>query len=115
MRYIIVASMQLLIFVSAIFAGGQTPDKCDSNIIIKARDEGLRTLKLTEIFDYWYACKKCKNDNPNFSKVISRIEAEQIESDYQSSHTMKGFTSSFSYFISMTMIIYFTDRIINSN
>jgi len=84
-------------------------EPCESKYIAKAQKEGLRSLSLREIPFYYYAVYQCRRHgvNPTIAREINR---KQLEKDYQNAKQFRGWTSSFTYCVSMAVILFYVEK-----
>ena len=84
-------------------------EPCESKYIAKAQKEGLRSLSLREIPFYYYAVYQCRRNGVN-PMVAREIDRKQLEKDYQNAKQFRGWTSSFTYCVSMVVILFYVEK-----
>jgi hypothetical protein len=99
-----------VILLTLLFSAGvwaqERPVKapCDSELLLKVREQGLRSLKLSEVLQYYKALKSCKNQT--LAKRIRQYnESHQLSEDAENARTMQGFTSGCAY-CTIALILY---------
>jgi len=96
----------LIILVIGLALAQDQPGKapCDSEVLLKVREQGLRSLKLSEVPSYYRALKNCKNQT--LAKRIRQYnESHQLSEDAEKAQTMQGFTSGCAY-CTIALILY---------
>ena len=77
---------------------------CKSKVVQKAKESGLRSLKLAEKIQYYRDLKKCQNKG--LAKAIKKeVNSKQLNDDANSAKTFVGKTSTFAYCV-MALILY---------
>lgn len=70
---------------------------CDSEVVAKVKNQGLRSLKGSEILRYFLDLRKCE-DQEEARTINKQAEQTQLIRDAEKSKYLQGFTSGFVYF-----------------
>jgi len=88
-------------------------EPCESKYIAKAQKEGLRSLSLREIPFYYYSAYQCRRNGAD-PDVVREIDRKQLDEDYRNAKQFRGWTSSFTYCVSVVVILFYVERMFNS-
>jgi len=98
----------IMIWGSLLMGQEVSPPKsvCSSEIVLKARTEGYRSLTLGEKIQFTLDLRKC--EPAELKKAIKKeVNQKQLTSDAKAGETFVGKTSSFAYCV-MAVILYWT-------
>ena len=99
---------RIFILLMGCTLGGQVVEKtkgsCSSEVVMKARTEGLRSLSFSEQIQYTLDLRKC--EPKELKKAIEKeVNEKQLDSDAKESGSFIGKTSSFAYCV-MALLLY---------
>ena len=103
----------VVISYSCIF-GQNTLEKqspCSHPLINLAKDEGIKSIPLKDIFKYRSLVKECKSTGN--SKVIEQIEMIDWERDFKRSKSMSSWTSTHAMFVVVTVGYYYMAKVLD--
>lgn len=99
-----------VILLSFTFLLGQDAEKeenaCKSDLIKKARKEGMRSIKPTELPQYLIDLWLCRKETAG-KKTMQRINQRTYEADQENSAKFQGFTSSCAYCSATSVLIFY--------
>ncbi|HBN45347.1 MAG TPA: hypothetical protein DD389_02635 [Candidatus Marinimicrobia bacterium] len=88
----------------------KTENPCQSELIIKARKEGMRSIKPAElpqyIIDLWFCRKEAAG-----KRTMQLINKTTYEADQENSAKMQGFTSTCAYCASVSVVFFYMSKI----
>ena len=105
------------IFVIAscsIMFGQSTLEKqnpCSHPLIKLAKDNGIKSIPLKDIFKYRRLVKECEKSGN--SRAIEQIELMDWERDFKRSKTMSSWTSTHAMFVFVTVGYYYMAKILD--
>ena len=107
-KYIFVITSWSILF------GQNTVEKqnpCSHPLIKLAKDNGIKSIPLRDIFKYRSLVKECKNSGN--AKTIEQIEIMDWERDYKRSKAMSSWTSTHAMFVVVTVGYYYMAKILD--
>lgn len=84
---------------------------CLDPVLLKARKEGLRSVKIYEIPTYFIRGRQCRKNGAS-REAFRRINQQQLEVDFTNGHRMQGWTSCWTYLAASTVLFYFLESAI---
>ena len=103
----------VIISCSSIF-GQNTLEKktpCSHPLIKLAKDNGIKSIPLKDIFKYRSLVKECE-DSGN-SKVVEQIQMIDWERDFKRSKAMSSWTSTHAMFVVVTVGYYYMAKVLD--
>ena len=106
-----------LIFVIAscsVLFGQSTLEKqnpCSHTLLKLAKDNGIKSIPLKDIFKYRKLVKEC--ENLGNAKAIEQIELMDWERDFQRSKAMSSWTSTHAMFVFVTVGYFYMAKILD--
>ena len=98
----------ILVFFTVLL--GQESEKvvnaCQSDLIKRAKKEGMRSIGYKELPQYFMDVWKCRKEK-NGKKTLQRINQRTIEVDHENSAKFQGFTSTCAYCASSSVLIFY--------
>jgi len=103
-----------LLSCTVLFAQDAIEDNaCDSDLITRARREGMRSIKVKEMPRYFKDLWKCRKEE-NGKNTLKQIRDKTVEKDYERSRRFTGFTATCAYCTAMTVSIFYIYKIIST-
>lgn len=84
----------------------KTENACKSDLIKKAKKEGMRSIKPTELPQYLIDLWLCRKETVG-KKTMQRINQRTYEVDQENSAKFIGFTSSCAYCAATSVLIFY--------
>jgi len=84
----------------------QTGNACQSPLILKAKKEGMRSIKVTELPQFVIDLWSCRKEN-NSKKLFKRINEKTYIEDYKMSQQFVGFTATCAYCSAASVLIFY--------
>ena len=84
---------------------------CSHPLIKSAKDNGIKSIPLKDIFKYRKLVKECKKSSN--SQVIEQIELMDWERDFKRSKAMSSWTSTHAMFVFVVVGYYYTAKILD--
>ncbi len=79
---------------------------CQSELIKKAKREGVRSIKIAELPTYVIELWKCRKENDG-KKTLKRINEKTYIEDYESAESFVGFTATCAYCSAASVLIFY--------
>lgn len=84
----------------------KTDNPCQSELIIKAKREGVRSIKITELPTYVIELWKCRKEKEG-KKTLKRINEKTYIKDYETAESFVGFTATCAYCSAASVLIFY--------
>ena len=84
---------------------------CSHPLIKLARDNGIRSIPLKDLFKYRKLVKECEKSGN--SKAIEQIESMDWERDFKRSKAMSSWTSTHAMFVVVTVGYYYMAKVLD--
>ncbi len=84
----------------------KTENPCQSELIKRAKREGVRSIKITELPTYVIDLWKCRKEKEG-KKTFKRINEKTNIEDYKSSEQFTGFTATCAYCSAASVLIFY--------
>ena len=104
---LIIASCSILFGQSAL----KKQNPCSHALIKLAKDNGIKSIPLKDIFKYRKLVEECKKSGN--SQVIEQIELMDWERDFKRSKAMSSWTSTHAMFVFITVGYYYMAKILD--
>lgn len=108
-------SLKVFIFsITIIFAQDAIKDNaCNSDLIKRAKKEGMRSIRLNEMPQYFIELWNCRKEE-NGKITLKRINDKTVDKDYEHSEKFTGFTATCAYCATTTVFIFYIFKIISN-
>lgn len=79
---------------------------CQSTLIIKAKKDGLRSIKVSELPQYIIELWRCRKEKSS-KNIFNRINEKTYVNDYKTSEEFVGFTATCAYCSAASVLIFY--------
>lgn len=86
---------------------------CNSDLINRAKNEGMRTIRVKEMPQYIMDMWNCRKEE-NGKKTFQQINDKTLEKDFEHSEKLTGFTVSCAYCTTSAIFIFYAYKILSN-
>jgi UTP-glucose-1-phosphate uridylyltransferase len=83
---------------------------CNSDLIKRAKKEGMRSINVNEMPQYFMDLWNCRKEE-NGKKTLKRINDKTLEKDFEHSEKFTGFTATCAYCTTAIVFIFYIYKI----
>ncbi len=88
-------------------------DACNSDLVKRAKKEGMRSINVNEMPRYFIDIWKCRKEE-NGKKTLKRINDKTVQKDFEHSEEFTGFTATCAYCTTAFVFIFYIYKILSN-
>ncbi len=110
-----VTILRVFIFSFAVLSAQEVikDNACNSDLIKRAKKEGMRSIRVNEMPRYLIDLWNCRKEE-NGKKTLKRINDKTVEKDFEHSEKFTGFTATCAYCATTTVFIFYIYKILSN-